>query len=196
LALVGIGFGFWLGGGPYFESFELRRLYTAFIGACAVFSFALLLDFTLTIPPPRHPRRTLLYGPALAMIFWFMAMLFIQPEATSAVNRLSNLLLGLFAGGYFVAVLVVLAQRYRRATPEERAAGLTFMVAGTFVGLAPIAVLWLVGAVAPQLIIPGAEFAFLTLLVVPIAMAVGALRMQAVTGIYAATPIARQAARG
>jgi hypothetical protein len=198
LALAGICFGVWLGGGPYIEFYELRRLYTALIVTLIVCGFAFLLDFILALPraggaTAAPQRRALVYGPAAVTAAWFLVLILAEPPSTSAVNQVTNVIVGVFAGGYFVAALVALVRRYQQATAVERDAGLRLMTSGTFVGLVPLAVVWLISAVAPKLVLPGVEFYFLTLLLVPISLGLGVVRLQAASAAPAGQPMASPA---
>lgn len=198
LALLGLCFGLWLGGGPYFESYELRRLYGALTVPAIVFGFAFLVHFVLTLPEAGirslGPSRALVYGPAAATAAWILVLIVAEPPATSRLNTITNIVVSVFAGGYFLAALIALAARFRRASALERDAGLRVMAIGTFVGLVPLAVVWAIGAVAPKVLLPGVEFYFLTLLAVPIALAVGILGLERAGGLVEPSIARRPAA--
>ena len=81
--------------------------------------------------------------------------------------------------GFFGWAVVGMILRFKRATASERAShGLTLMLFGVLLGLLPVTFSSLMGAIAPdiQANLPGVQFFFLTLGLIPLCLAVAALR--------------------
>ncbi len=80
---------------------------------------------------------------------------------------------------FFGWAVVAMIRRFRGASASERGEhGLALMLFGTLAGLLPVTFSSLVGAIAPQLQanLPGIQFFFLTLVLIPICFAVAAVR--------------------
>ncbi len=182
LALFGVCFGVAFLPGPYSPSYALRALGGAVATLAIVLGFAFLLHFLLEFPK-RRPfldglwARRLIYGPAIFIALFLMFRIIFQPQATSALNAVTNILVGMFVVGYFGWAMVAMIQSYLRASPGERSNhGLNFMLLGTIFGLVPVTVSSLVGAIAPSMVLPGVQFYFLTLVLIPISFAFAAVR--------------------
>ena len=90
---------------------------------------------------------------------------------------ITGVLIGVFILGYFGLSLAAFVHSYVKATAEERRAqGLTYVLAGVLAGFLPILVVVLVGVVAPQVVIPGANFFFLTIVLIPISLALAVMK--------------------
>jgi hypothetical protein len=143
--------------------------------------FAMLLHFLLLFrrndelvaaPPP-----LLTYGPAAVVSAFFIALNLLQPDGTSALNAFVRLLVGVFTVGYFVACLVVLLRAYAHADAGDRAeTGLGLMVFGAVVGLMPLLINAIITTVAPLMVLPGSQYYFLTLGLIPITFSIAAIR--------------------
>jgi hypothetical protein len=180
LAVFGLCFGIAFVTGPYFESAGLRTFVSGVITTFVIMGFAVLLHFLL-IYPERRPvldrSRWIVYGPAAVVALMILWLSFAQPDATSALNMVVRTVIGLFVAGYFGASLITLLGSYRRAAPEARAAqGLQLMVAGAVLGLVPLTVSVAVGVFSPRTVLPGAQFYFLTLALIPITFAMATVQ--------------------
>ena len=184
LAIFGLTLGVSFFGGPYISSYAFRTIRLLLTNLLVVGGFAALLHFTLMFPKRKallgkRFMRDVLYGPA-ALIFLFLVYrgLF-QPAATSALNTITGVLIGLFIVGYFGLSLVAFVHSYVKATGQERKEqGLTYVLAGVLVGFLPVLVVVLVGLVAPQVVIPGANFFFLTIVLIPISLALAVMKSE------------------
>lgn len=184
LALFGLTLGFSFFGGPYIISYALRTVIGIFTTFLVVTGFATLLHFTLTFPKrkalldKRH-MRDLLYGPAAIIFLFLLYRGLFQPAATSAMNTITGVLIGLFILGYFGLSLAAFVHSYAKASSQERRdQGLTYVLAGVLVGFLPILVVVLIGLIAPGLVIPGGPFFFLTLVFIPVSLALAVMKTQ------------------
>ncbi|MCP4203672.1 MAG: hypothetical protein GY769_17280 [bacterium] len=90
-----------------------------------------------------------------------------------------GLLVSLFVVGFFGWAVVGMILRFKRAGSAERAGhGLTMMLIGTLLGLLPVTFSSLMGAIAPQVQanLPGVQFFFLTLILIPLCLALAAVK--------------------
>ena len=184
LAIFGLTLGVSFFGGPYIASYAIRTATGIITTLLVVTGFATLLHFTLMFPKPKallrkRFSRDLLYGPAAVIFLFLLYRGLFQPSATSAMNVITGVLIGLFILSYFGLSLVAFVHSYVKATAEERKAqGLTYVLAGVLVGFLPILVVVLVGLVAPGVVIPGGNFFFLTIVLIPISLAVAVLKSE------------------
>ncbi len=181
LALLGLAFGLTIGG-PYIASYGLRTAVGFIILAGIVLGFALLLHFMLEFPKRKQwlekPTATkILYAPAALIALMFFYLIVFQPAGTSGLNTVVNILVGLFIVGYFGLSVIAMIGTYRKATAEERSTtGLNFMLVGVVLGLLPLILSAVVGVVAPSVVLPGVDFYFLTLVLIPIALAMATMK--------------------
>ena len=188
LAIFGLTLGVSFFGGPYIASYAVRTAAGIIITLLVVTGFATLLYFTLMFPKPKallgkRYMRDLLYGPAAVIFLFLLYRGIFQPPATSALNVITGVLVGLFILGYFGLSLAAFVHSYVKATAEEREAqGLTYVLAGVLVGFLPILVVVLVGLIAPGVVIPGGNFFFLTIVLIPISLALAVLKSETAPG--------------
>ncbi len=117
------------------------------------------------------------YAPAVVVSLLAFWQLVVQPAATSALNVSFRVVFGLFVVAYFGGALIALIHSYFKAQPQDRAAsGLNLMLCGAVVGLGPSIVISIVGMVAPQIVVPGANFLPLAVGLLPVLFALAAVR--------------------
>jgi hypothetical protein len=183
LALLGIAFSVPLAVGPYFASAFIRTAVGAILLVLIILGFAVLLHFLFVFLKPKQmlERRNtiwMIYGPAIVVALLGLWLALAQPAATSGINVFFRVLFGLFIVGYFGASLIAIIHSYIRASRDDRSAsGLDLILAGAVVGLVPLIVNGLVGVVAPQVVVPGGQYFFLTLVFVPVTFALAATRI-------------------
>ncbi|KPJ95409.1 MAG: hypothetical protein AMS18_02960 [Gemmatimonas sp. SG8_17] len=182
LSVLGIAFSAGLTAGPYFTSATVRTAVGDVILLMIIVGFAVLTHFLLVFP---KTKRTLeqrkmtwaVYSPAAVvgcLSVWFLVA---QPTATSAVNIFFRALFALFVVVYFGTSLIALIHSYVRADARDRVTtGLNLLLVGAVVGLGPSLVLSLVGLIAPHVVVPGAQFLPLGIGVLPVALALAAVR--------------------
>lgn len=184
LALFGLGLGSSFFSGPYLASYALRTSAGIVITLLVLMGFATLLHFTLLFPKrkavlARRHTRDLLYGPAALVFLFLLYRGVFLPPATSTLNVITNVLIGAFILGYFGLALASFVHSYMKASPQERRAqGLSYVLVGVLMGFLPSLVVVLVAVVAPQVVLPGANFFFLTLVLIPISLALAVMRSQ------------------
>lgn len=187
LALFGLCFGAAFLPGPYSESFFLRALGGAVATSAVIMGFAFLVHYLMQFPKPgafltAAWAKSLIYVPAIMLALFFLFLAMAQPDATGGLNRTVGLLASLFVVGFFGWAVVGMVLRFRRASADERARhGLTLMLIGTLLGLLPVTFSSLMGAIAPevQANLPGVQFFFLTLLLIPLCFSAAAVRSAA-----------------
>jgi hypothetical protein len=182
LAALGIAFSAAFMAGPYFASAAVRTAVGVVVLLMVVVGFAILTHFLLVFPKRKRTleRRGMtwaVYAPAVVvgcLSVWFLVA---QPAATSAVNVFFRAMFGLFVVVYFGASLIALIHSFVKADARERAAsGLNLLLLGAVVGLGPSLVISIVGLVAPQVVVPGAQFLPLLIGVLPVTLALAAVR--------------------
>jgi MFS family permease len=177
LALTGLCLGLAFLGGPYIGSYAIRTIISAVVLVLIVLGFATLLHCLLEFPKvkailgKKHATKVL-YAPAVLMALFFLWLIIFEPRGTSTLNNVANVLVGIFVVGYFGLALAALIHSFVKATPDERSrSGLNLMLGGVLIGLLPVTIASLVAIFAPAVILPGADFYFLTMVLIPITMA-------------------------
>ncbi|UCC82979.1 MAG: PDZ domain-containing protein [Gemmatimonadota bacterium] len=182
LSALGVAFSAGFMAGPYFTSAAVRTVVGVVVLLMIVVGFAVLTHFLLVFPKRKRTleRRGMtwaVYAPAVVvgcLSVWFLVA---QPAATSAVNVFFRALFGLFVVVYFGASLIALIHSFVTADAQERAAsGLNLLLLGAVVGLGPSLVISIVGLVAPQVVVPGARFLPLLIGVLPVTLALAAVK--------------------
>jgi len=183
LAVLGLTFAPALTLGPYLASAALRAAVAAISFAAILVGLAVLLHFLLVFPRAKQllQRRSVtwaIYGPAAVLALVAVWATALQPAAISESNAFFRLLFGLFEAGYFVISLTALIHSYVVASSQDRAAqGLYLMLVGTVAALGPLLLLVVVALLAPQVLLPGSQYFFLTLVFIPVTFALAAVRV-------------------
>jgi hypothetical protein len=182
LALVGICIGLAFFNGPYISSYSARMLAASIQNAVVFLGFAFLLHYMLETPKQkqflqRKHARKVIYGPAVLVVLFIAFLIVFQPRATSGLNRLTNILVLLSIAGYFGCAVVAMIHTYAKAAPQERGIyGLNIALAGSVIGFLPLIIAALVSVVAPKLVLPGSDYYFLTLILIPVSLVTAMLR--------------------
>lgn len=182
LGWFGVCFGASFLPGPWVSSVTVRSLVEALVLTAIVLGFALLLQFVLSFPRPsaflsKPSAKLWIFGPAALVALMFVFVILTEAAETSALNAIINLIVVALVVGYFGASLVALLRRYRSATPEERrSTGLSLMLWGAAAAMIPLALLLLLELVAPLLVLPGQQFYFLLLGLIPITFSLAVMR--------------------
>ncbi|NIN72077.1 MAG: PDZ domain-containing protein [Gemmatimonadetes bacterium] len=182
LAITGLCLGGAFLGGPYIASYALRTIIGTFFLMLVLLGFATLLHCLMEFPMAKamlgkaHITKVL-YAPAVLMALFFLWLIIFEPRGTSTLNSVATVLVGIFIVGYFGLALVALIHSFVKATPDERSKyGLNLMLAGVLIGLLPVTISALVTTFAPSVILPGSDFFFLTMVLIPITMALAVMR--------------------
>ncbi|MDH3491511.1 MAG: PDZ domain-containing protein [Gammaproteobacteria bacterium] len=161
--------------GPYFATYTLRNLDAALVNILLFLGVASLLNFLLV--HFRSKSNRLIYLPGLAAGLFIAYRILAAPEATGALNTFSNIFIGVIVAFYFIAALVTLYRGYSSASPEDRAnQGLNLMLIGALIGLLPSLIATVTAIFAPQVVLPGGNFYFLTLVALPITWSMAVLK--------------------
>jgi hypothetical protein len=192
-ALTGLCLGASCLGTPYLSSSAVRTMVRAIIGLIVVFGFAFLFHLMLEFPKrkallrKRHALK-FLYAPPLLVALFLLFLVVVQPQATSGLNQLSNLLIGFFIVAYFGGAAVAIIHSYAKATSHERAQyGLHIEIAGILLGVLPVTIAVIFRILVPRLLLPGSDFYYLTVIFIPIALVTAILRQ-----LHAAGPPVEQ----
>ena len=192
LAILGLTFGLAFLGTPYFESLTIRNLVSAVVVTIVLLGFAVLLHFLLAFPSRRPflgraSATKILYGPAILVAVLLIWVNFFQPNATSTLNLFFRIVIGLFFVGYLGLSLLTFLRSYASASTEARASsGLNLMLVGTVLGLGPSVVSGVIGLVSPSTILPGSQYYFLLLGLLPITFALATTKAQSIGGTASA----------
>jgi len=182
LSVLGIAFSVGFTAGPYFSSATVRTAVGVVILLLIIVGFAFLTHFLLVFPKTkrileRHRMTWAVYSPAAVVGLLTVWFLVVQPAATSAINVFFRAVFGLFVVAYFGTSLIALIHSYVKAPPQNRAAsGLNLLLIGAVVGLGPSLLISIVGLIAPQVVVPGAQFIPLGIGLLPVTFALAAVR--------------------
>jgi len=182
LTVFGLCWGFGFLGVPWFDSPEMRNVFGSITFAAIMVGFAALVHFLLIFPDrrPFMERRSagaLIYWPAILVAIVTLGFNVFQPLATSGINLFFRFFTGAVQVGYFGAALVTMFRRYSSASVDGRARhGLNLMMAGAVLGVFPLLLQTLVALLAPASYLPGAQFYFLALGLIPVTFSLAAVK--------------------
>jgi hypothetical protein len=109
----------------------------------------------------------LVYLPAVLLAIVGIISVIVQPAGAVETAILFLLLILLLP--YFVLPILAMVHSYAKATREERAAqGLYYLLWGILIGLGPLAVELIAKLVAPEISLPGSDYYFLALVLIPV----------------------------
>ena len=170
-----LGFAFFTG--PYFANPAIRNVVNI-LGFCVVMvGLAYLTNFMLNYPTPRpivgkKNFSKILLAPAVILVVIFLALTIFQPDATQGLRMIITLISGIVILFYFGWSLILMVQRYMNSSSEDRNKyGLTLMLIGTVLALAPLLFNVVMNAVASQVVIPGSDYFFIFFGLIPICFA-------------------------
>lgn len=177
LARAGVLFGVVFAGGPYLGTSTLASIAGALIFFCIVMAFAVLLHFMIVFPDGAEPNKRLVYGPAALMGLLLLGLTIFQPDATSGLNRVLQLVFFVWIVGYLGLTLFKMARTWARASADDRSRhGLNILVLGTGLGLGLLLLGVAIGVLLPTVTIPGSQWFGLTLILVPVSCALAAVK--------------------
>ncbi|HMB59827.1 MAG TPA: PDZ domain-containing protein [Xanthomonadales bacterium] len=183
LVLMGFGLSLSFFGAPYIGDFGMRSLATAITSLFALFGLVALLQFLLMFPHQRPwLNRTwakpLLYFPAFLLWLLLAYRVLFTPTATSALSTVTQFLSGVIIFGYLVFSLYLLLRNYSRTDRSERKKlGLNLMLFASVVGFLPVFVAQLVRVFSPNSPLPGQDYYFISLALLPMFWARSAIRL-------------------
>jgi hypothetical protein len=160
--------------GPYFSSPVIRDISNIVSTTLFLGGFAYLVKFLLQFPTPKailgsKNASYLIFGPVIVLAIIIAILEIFDPEASTGLRTGMRVLFGLTIIYYFGWALLTLIKRYNNSSAEERSAnGINLLLIGAVLGLVPILILIIVNTVSPSTIIPGGDYIFLTLGLIPI----------------------------
>ncbi len=178
LAVVGLGCSLIFLSGPGFESQAAGTVFSIIRSGLVLAGIAAMLHFLLLFPKPgpfvaQPGNIRFLYAPAF--LFWLLVSFraLPGPNISSALNAFTYILTGLVIAGYFLAGLIVFLRRYIRTPVEDRgSSGMRLMLLGSLTGFLPAAI----GYMPALSSVPGNEYFFISLIVLPPAWTKAALK--------------------
>jgi hypothetical protein len=182
LSVMGIGLGLAFMTGPYIADFSIRSVTTAITSLFVLFGVAALLQFLLVFPHRRpwmnRPHlKKLIYLPAFLLWALIAYRMVFTPAATSSLNTLTNLFSGVIVGGYLLLSLYHVLRNYSKTDQASRKAlALNSMLWGAVIGLLPVTIAQLTTVFSPQSVLPGQDYYFVTLALIPLTWARSASR--------------------
>ena len=182
LVLMGIGLSFAFTGGPYIGTFSIRSVVEAIVQLFILTGLATVLWYLLNFPN-RRPfarrswSRPLVYLPALLLWLLIAWKTMFTPPPSGFVNGSINIMLGVVLGGYILFSLITLLRGFAAAEAEQRKAlSLRWMVWGTILALIPLTVRQVTGIFSPLAELPGSDYYFVLLALIPMTWALSASR--------------------
>ncbi|MFT4761951.1 MAG: hypothetical protein ACI9XO_004605 [Paraglaciecola sp.] len=169
--------------GPYFanglvrdlvDSVELLPFLTGLVG---------LIYFLLNFPTrssflDKKQSNLIILAPAVLMAVVIIGIILLRPDANSGIRNLLNIIKGVVPIFYFGWALVLLFKKVRHYSAAERnEKGINFMLWGALLGFVPILIVILTNLLAPKIVLPGGDYAFLTFGFLPILFAFGIQRL-------------------
>jgi hypothetical protein len=182
LAVMGIGLSLAFLSGPQIAEASIRAMTSSISALFILFGIASLVQFLLVFPN-RRPfidksyAKSLVYLPAIALWLLLAWRLVFTPTATGLLNSITSLALGLVIGLYFLFALFRVLRNYSQTDRAQRQRlGLNLMLWGTIAGLLPVTIGQLASAFSPQSVLPGQDYYFLSLTLIPLTWARSASR--------------------
>ncbi len=175
-AMFCIGFAGSFMGGPHIANNMLDDIVDTMRFSFLLLSFAFLVDFLLHFPKKSSfvssaNASKKLYGPAIFLVLFFMVITILKTDASSGLNTFIQFAMLAFVVIYFGWALLIMFRNYRKASSEEKTNGMSLMFWGTIIGLVPILISFIVGNLMPTVSMPGEDYMFLTMALIPICFA-------------------------
>jgi len=183
--LVGIFFASAFFNGPYFQAPAMRGFFGYLDFTFLMAAFAMLAYFMLQFPSPRQilEKKSAAFwiaGPAVLLAIVVLVLEIMDPDASSTIRTTMRILVALVVLYYFGWALLTMFRQYGAHSAEARGAkGLNLLLVGAVLGLLPILLVVVIGAIAPKLVIPGEDYAFIFLGLIPILFALAIRKSEA-----------------
>jgi len=182
-ALVGFGFAAMLLPSPYIGPYGLRIATMSVFFLAFLTGFACLLHFLLVFPKRKKvmERRIvawMIYLPVVLLVLMGIVNFLVVDLRVGSLRAPTAVLLGLVLIGYVLLSLGALVHSFLTAGPGERAAdGLNFMLAGVVVGVLPMTAMMVAGLAGARTdLLPGGDWIFLPLVLIPTSFAAALLK--------------------
>lgn len=171
---------------PYFASGVQRRLVGGALTFLVAILFAVVLDYCLNFPQTkkiiaaRPWLRQAIYVIVGAFGVMIATIIITTPTMTPARSMLVSLAFSLIFGGYILLSVIAVVHSYIKASPQERSeTGLNLMLLGMLIGFGPLLLSILVHTIRPHMgDLPGERFYGITLLAIPIGLAMALMKVK------------------
>ena len=187
LTLMGTGLGLAQMEAPVIGDFSVRAVSTSIITLLILFGLAAVFRFLTLFPPPRAGQtvwftgtysRRFIYLPAFMLWLLLSWRLLFTPDATAALDAYTLAVAGVVMGAYLFASLYRFLRNYSRTDSAQRKAlALNGMLWGTVAGVLPGLIAALVESFSPGAHLPGQEFYFVSVVLIPFTWARSAGRV-------------------
>ncbi len=183
LAVTGIGLSLAFLQGPFVGDAGIRAMTAAISTLFVLFGIAAMLQFLLMFPNWRpflnkSWARSAIYLPAFSLWLLLAWRLLFSPPASAALNMLTGLLVGIVVGAYLLLALFRILRNYSQTdSPQRKRLGLNLMLWGTVIGLLPATLALLVATFSPHSVLPGQDYYFMSLALIPLTWARSASRL-------------------
>lgn len=181
-ALVGFGFSAILLPSPYIGPYALRIATMSVFFLAFLTGFACLLHFLLVFPRRKKMMekrfiRWMIYMPIPVFVLMGIVNFLVMDLRVGSLRAPAAVFLGLILISYVILSLAALVHSFVTAGPGERAAdGLNFMLTGVVVGLLPMTAMIVAGMFVRTDLLPGGDWIFLPLILIPISFAAALLK--------------------
>lgn len=187
LAVMGIGLSLAFFDRPWIADFYLRAASLAITLLFVLVGVAAMVQFLVTFPHRRAwlgqtLRRRGIYLPVFLLWSLFAWRFLFTPSGNGAMSILTPVLAGVVIGGYLLAGLFLLLRNFSRTDKTQRKAlALNWMLGGTLAGFVPGTIAQLVMAFSPGAHLPGQDFYFVSLALIPLCWSWSASRSPGAT---------------
>ncbi len=172
--------------GPYITAPGVRRVTIAVISLIVGVMLAALLYYCLSFPRTKEVltsrpwlrKAIFIIAPLLGVVFALINL--IAPDISAGNSMLLFILSGVVYGGYLLLAVIAVIHSYVKSGAEERSAsGLNLMLLGMVIGFGPLLISILYHTILPHAgDLPGERFWGVTVIAVPICLALGLMRLE------------------
>ena len=182
LALMGLGVALSFFNGPFLNSYDIRAVAAAVAELFMLLGLAAMVHFLLLFPDRRPVLdkswgKKLIYFPMLVIWLLIAWKSLFTPPAAAVTTFVSQFISGLGITLYLLIGLFLLLRNYSRTDREaRRKLALNRMLWATVAAMIPTVVAHLVTMVSPDTPLPGQDYYFIALALVPITWSLSAAR--------------------
>jgi len=182
LVLAGFGLSLAIMQGPFISDFNMRSLAAVVTSLFTLLGMVAAVQFLLMFPSPRPWlkrawAKPLLYGPVVLLWLLLVYRVFFTLATDSTLNTFTQFLSGVTTFAFLLSGLYLLLRNFSRTQTEERKVlGMNAMFIATVVAVLPLFIAQLVRVFSPQTPLPGQDYYFITLALLPMFWARTAMR--------------------
>ena len=181
-ALMGLGLSLAFFDGFHIVNYQIKAIAVTVAQLFILLGVGAIVHFLLMFPTARPVLarswiKKLIYLPLLLMWLIYGWRILFLPPADSGLVTASHVVTGLGVTAYFLVGLYLLLRNYSRTERAERKAlALNRMLWGTVFAVIPAAVAQLAAMVSPETPLPGQDYYFAALVLIPITWSLSAAR--------------------